>query len=344
MWKDILIGISVLNLLLGIYSCDSHHTPVYQKPEFPTEADITTHILTDTALIAYPYDVCIDDSFLYVLSLVADQWVQVYDKNSGAWICSGIHEGQGPQEVISGTSLYFDKNTKLFYLYDQGQSKMITFSFDKKEKKFINIQQISLAETNGVVRMAWPLGADRYLTDGQQGENTKRMQRFLIYEKDRLITQYDSFPIPETDKDLIFILAAKSLSPDKTKLAVGTLWGGSLETFQVSRQITPISTRLFYPIDIRFVEGAIRPTEQTIYGFTSLLAFDHRIYGIWIGDKNPNHTSAIVTFDWEGNEIAKYNTDCILLRICKESEDSNRIYAIAASEEKGFYIVYFDMA
>ena len=348
MWKDFLIGIRTFAFWVSICSCVNQQTPVSQKPVFSLETNVTTHILTDTALIAYPYDICVDDSCLYILSLVEDHWVQVYDKNSGEFLCSGIRVGQGPNDVANGSSLCFDKNTKLFYLYDQAQSKLITFSFDKQEKRFIHVQQQLFVTNNGVARMAWALAGNRYLVDGQIGETVNRMQRFQIYDIDsessHLVARYDSFPVPEADKDIIFILASKSLSPDKKKLAVGTLWGSILETFQISDRITPIATQQFYPIDIRFEDGAVRSTEQTIYGFTSLLAFDSRIYGIWIGDKNPNLPSAVVTFDWDGNGLSKYNTDCILLRICKESEDSNRMYAVAASEERGFYIVYFDIA
>ena len=348
MRKDILIGICMLTFLASICSCVNQQIPVFQKPVFSLETNLKTHILTDTALIVYPYDICVDDSCLYVLSLVGDHWVQVYDKDSGAFLCSGIRVGQGPNDVANGSSLSFDKYTKLFYLYDQAQSKLVTFSFDKQKKKFIHVRQQSFTTNNGVARMAWPLEGDRYLVDGQIGETVSRMQRFQIYdmnlESNPLVARYDSFPVLEADKDIIFILASKSLSPDKKKLAVGTLWGGILETFQISDRITPIATQQFYPIDIRFEDGAVRSTEQTIYGFTSLLAFDSRIYGIWIGDKNPNLPSAVVTFDWDGNGLSKYNTDCILLRICKESEDSNRMYAVAASEERGFYIVYFDIA
>lgn len=340
MWKNILIGVL---LLTGISSCNDRHTTTSQGPVFATEADVATHILTDTALIAYPYDLCVDDSCLYVLSLVADDWVQVYDKYSGGLLCSGIKAGQGPDEVASGASLCFDRNTKLFYLYDQGQSKLITFSFDKKEKRFLNVNHRSFAEYKGTVRRVWPLDAGRYLIDGQQGRNTNRMQRFQLYDADSLIARYDSFPVSDGDKDIVFVLASKALSPDKKKFAVGTLWGGTLETFRISDRITPVSEQCFAPIDILFAGGVVRPTEQTVYGFTSLVAFDNRIYGIWIGDKDPNHTSSIVAFDWDGNGISKYNTDCILLKMNKEAEDSRRIYAIAASKEKGFYIVYFDV-
>ena len=340
MWKNMLIGISAFVLLAS--SCGNQPKQVSQKPMFQTETNLEAHILTDTALIAYPYDICVDDSYLYVLSLVEDNWVQVYDKNSGAYICSGIHVGQGPNDVANGISFSFDSNTQLFNLYDQAQSKLITFSFDKKEKKFLPVRQQSFATNTGVARMAWKLDENRYLVDGQHGENTGRMQRFQLYENNQLIAKYDSFPTQESDQDVAFMLASKSLSPDKKKLAVGTLWGGILETFQISNSITPLSTQCFLPINVRFERGVVQPTEQTVYGFSSLLAFNNRIYGIWIGDKNPNHPSAIVTFDWNGNGLSKYNTDCILLRMCKESEDSNRIYAVAASEEKGFHLVYFD--
>ena len=83
MWKNMLIGISAFVLLAS--SCGNQPKQVSQKPMFQTETNLEAHILTDTALIAYPYDICVDDSYLYVLSLVEDNWVQVYDKNSGAY-------------------------------------------------------------------------------------------------------------------------------------------------------------------------------------------------------------------------------------------------------------------
>ena len=110
MWKNMLIGISAFVLLAS--SCGNQPKQVSQKPMFQTETNLEAHILTDTALIAYPYDICVDDSYLYVLSLVEDNWVQVYDKNSGAYICSGIHVGQGPNDVANGISFSFDSNTQ----------------------------------------------------------------------------------------------------------------------------------------------------------------------------------------------------------------------------------------
>ena len=152
----------------------------------------------------------------------------------------------------------------------------------------------------------------------------------------------------EVTTDEVILLADNNsrfyrLSPDKSKLVVGTLWGGILETFRIDKRIENISTRYFLPINIQFIKGSIRPTDQTMYGFTSVQALNDRIWGIWIGDKDPNHNSSIVCFDWDGKEIAQYHTDNILLKIAQSPEEPNRVYAVVASPEKGFYLVYLDV-
>lgn len=62
-----------------------------------------------------------------------------------------------------------------------------------------------------------------------------------------------------------------------------------------------------------------------------------------IGGKNPNLFNNIYVFDWEGNEVVKYNTDCLVLRICATSEQPDKLYGIAFSEDKEFYLVSFSL-
>ena len=226
---------------------------------------------------------------------------------------------------------------------DSSQSKLLGFSFDKEKKSLSCVSHKSFVEYGGVARIAWPLTDEHYLVNGQEKGSIGQLQRFQLYNQETLVAKYNTTPTADRNNDIAFISASQSLSPDKSKLVVGTLWGGILETFRIDKRIENISTRYFLPINIQFIKGTIQPTDQTMYGFTSVQALNDRIWGIWIGDKDPNHNSSIVCFDWDGKEIAQYHTDNILLKIAQSPEEPNRVYAVAASPEKGFYLVYFDV-
>ena len=332
-----------LIMLLSI-SCSNRQKELsYQEPVFPIEKHIPAQILTDTALIAYPYDLNVDDSYLYLLSLVDGNWLHIYNKHTGEWVCSGIRHGQGPDEIATGTILFLERETNSLYIYDSSQSKLLGFSFDKEKKSLSCVSHKSFVEYGGVARTAWPLTDEHYLVNGQEKGSIGQLQRFQLYNQETLVAKYNTTPTADRNNDIAFISASQSLSPDKSKLVVGTLWGGILETFRIDKRIENISTRYFLPINIQFIKGTIQPTDQTMYGFTSVQALNDRIWGIWIGDKDPNHNSSIVCFDWDGKEIAQYHTDNILLKIAQSPEEPNRVYAVVASPEKGFYLVYFDV-
>ena len=99
------------------FSCQSKNV-VYDEPSFPKEKSVTAHLLTDTALISYPYGMCVDDRNIYILSLMEDQWVQAYDKQTGAFVGSGVKRGQGPGEVVVGISFSFDQEDHLENIHD----------------------------------------------------------------------------------------------------------------------------------------------------------------------------------------------------------------------------------
>ena len=126
-------------------------------------------------------------------------------------------------------------------------------------------------------------------------------------------------------------------------MAVGTLFGGILEFFQLSDDINISSTRYFYSPEVNFSGGSLLPTDQTVYGFSALCATDALLYSVMIADKDPNQFNKICTVDCKGNEIAKYQTDCLVFNLCASDTDTNRLYAIAISQEKGFYLVSFDL-
>lgn len=323
-------------------SCQSKEV-VYEKPSFPKTTSVTSHLLTDSALIAYPYGMCVDNRNIYILSLMDDTWIQAYDKQTGAFIGSGVKRGQGPGEVVMGISLFFDSQEDLFYVFDQSQMKLLSYQFDRDKQTFLFVKDKSFCGGKKVVRKAWALKDDTYLIDGQLGEDTTGLRRFQIYSGEKVSTGYNHFPISEANEHPAFTMASVSLSPDKQKFAVGTLFGGILEQFKLDKGIKLSSVRYFYPIKAEFSSGMLCPTDETIYGFSSLCATNQWLYGVLIGNKDPNQFNTICTFNWEGQEVAQYQADCLVFALGACATEPNRLYAIAFSQEKGFYLVYFDL-
>ena len=108
----LLIKVTTIIMVVSFLSCQNKKE-VYNVPNFPTEKRLTSHIITDSALIAYSYGMCVDDQSIYILSLVDNNWIQVYDKQTGALAGSGVKQGQGPGEVVMGISFYFDRESHL---------------------------------------------------------------------------------------------------------------------------------------------------------------------------------------------------------------------------------------
>lgn len=338
----LLIKVITIIMVVSFFSCQNKKE-IYEAPDFPVEKRLTSHIITDSALIAYSYGMCVDDQNIYILSLVDNNWIQAYDKQTGMLAGNGVRQGQGPGEVVMGISFYFDRESHLFNVYDQSQMRMNTYRFDREKQSFLFVDSKSFSDYKGVVRRAWPLEKEAYLIDGQLGKDTVGLKRFQLFSKGDILSEYNRFPVSETEKNPVFITASASLSPDKRKMAVGTLFGGILEFFQLSDDINISSTRYFYPLEVNFSGGSLLPTDQTVYGFSALCATDDLLYSVLIADKDPNQFNKICSFDWKGNEIAKYQTDCLVFNLCASDTDTNRLYAIAISQEKGFYLVRFDL-
>lgn len=341
-------GFLIFCISLLFFSACKSDGNTYQAPDFPQEKHLHGQILipADSLLIQYPYGLYADDDNIYLLALAEGHWMQVYDRHSGRFVARGISFGQGPGEIQQGYSLSFDQERQTFDIYDEGLRQVLSYRYDPNAKTFAFVHAQSFPAYKGAVRKAWHLNGHTYLTEGQTGPMTEGKTRFQLYRDDHICARYDTFPLADDQTFPIFVLSAStSLSPDRTKLASATLHGGILETFQLDDSaIQPLSTRYFYPPHIRFEGGAIQPTPETVYGFSSLCADNECLYAVLIGGKDANQFNRIAVFDWEGREQMLYHTDCQVFAPAVCPSDANLLYAIAFSREAGFYLVSFDLS
>lgn len=343
--KNLLLFIGAVSLL-AFSSCTEKNE--YAPPVFPEEKELqSVRLSADGLMVSYPYDVCVDDAYIYVLSLVDNTWIQVYDKKDGSFIGGYVSRGQGPGEVIMGTFLSYDEESRTLTVYDEAFKKLLSYQTGGSREELLSfLREKSLSEQEGVIRRAWELSEGTCLIDGQLGEGAGEQKRFQLLKENRVTSTYNSFPTDSPDEQMVYLLnASVVVSPDRTKMAVGTMYGGVLEVFDLTgNAIKEVAARRFYPPVVHYEPGIIRNTPETVYGFSHLYATDRYIYSVLIGGKDPNRFDTVAVFDWKGCEVVSYHTDCLVFKLCQSVREPNKLYAVAFSQEEGFYLVYFQLA
>lgn len=237
--------------------------------------------------------------------------------------------------------LTYDEKESVISVFDQAGQSLLSYSINHNDNKLLSfLEEKSFREQTGVTRKAWNISPDTYLVDGQLGEPSKELKRFQILSGNEVTSEYNEFPVPASEH-MIHISSLISMSPNRNKAAVGTLYGGILEIFNIQNNLNPVCTRRFYRPVIEVKGGDIRNTPETIFGFSEIYATNEHLYTVLIGSNDPNSPHSIAQFDWKGKEIAKYSTDCLILRLFVPENEPQTAYAIA--NEKGFYLARFDL-
>lgn len=337
-WKKLLICIC---LSMALFSCTSNKSDqTYAPPVFSVTKELKSNQLSDGMLISYPFDMFVTGDYVFVLALADNTWLQVFQKTTGKHVGGLIGRGQGPGEIINATTLSYDEVNRMLFVFDEAAKKLLSYQLNNDADNLISyIEEKAFNALDGVVRRAWPMYNESFLVDVQPGEQ----KRFQLYSDNKATNEYNQFPVDLEEQRFSFMSATVALSPDREKMVVGTLYGGILEIFNLSEKIELTKVRKFYRPEVQYQGGALRRTDETIWGFSTLCATRKHIYGVLIGDKNPNLFNNISVFDWDGDEVAKYNTDCLVLRICASEQEPDKLYGIAFSADKEFYLVSFSL-
>lgn len=312
-------------------------------PCFPMEKETHFKMVSDKdVIVPRPIAMCVDSSYIYVLSLMEQQWIHIYDRHKGTYIKSCIPHGNGPNEIIQGINLQLNEKNKTLSVYDHGKMACLTFKIEiVGGVPYLYLHNnVPLMMNGQVIRNVWHLATNEFLVDGQLG-SSESPQRFQKLYQGKLISEYNIFPTTDETNILVYLKNHVSISPDSKKMAVGTVYGGGLEIFDIQGDIENTCTRRFYPPQYPSQENAKKGKFETPFCFTNITSTNKYIYGIWNGTLKTNSSCNLVLFDWNGNEIIKYITDTLLI---KASIYGDKIYAIAFSEERDFHLVTFDIS
>lgn len=340
MWCNVLL---IIVLIFSFYSCSSENS--YNEPQFIEEHEITGKCLSDDLMISYAYDMAVDSRYVYILALSEGKWLHVYDKHDGRYVSSTVSAGQGPGEIHTALSLMVDGND--LQIYDQSQKKLFNYSIrnDDDSLQVSFVDDVSFSSCNGIVRRVWDLGG-QYLVDGQLGDEKAGQKRFQLYDGNSVVGQYNDFPVENEDMKKAFLSPNVCFSPSKNKMATGTLYGGLMETFDLSAASISLSgVYRFYEPLVSFKAGELVPATDMKYGFSEMFATDDAIYSVLIGDSDPNNLYNISVLDWNGKGLARYKTDKRIFKLSCYSSTPSELYALTFSPSEGFslYLYHIDI-
>lgn len=330
--------------LISITSCVESNK--YTSPTFKTEVECNLKILKDDLLTTLPYDIVVCGDYVAVLALNNGKWIQLYDKKTGILSGSYINQGNGPGEFTSASSLDYDEQTNELSLFDIQSGKFSTFSFDALDSVKVNYKTDYYTDKWEFVPFnVFKLDDNKLLINGQVPLLSEKPQvRLHKTSGADILSQYNKFPeIESSDMLPAFIHQSAVVSPNKKNLAMATLFGGILETFELNSDIKLINAHYFSPPSLDIVNGVIRHNNTTIWGFADLEAGDNYVYSIYIGDKNIDNINNVSIFDWQGDALCKVSIPNMIHRICVDTDEST-LYAIGLSHDGGFNLVSLDLS
>lgn len=254
---------------------------------------------------------------------------------------STVHAGQGPGEIHTALSLMVDGDN--LQIYDQSQKKLFNYSVNNEDDSLqvSFVDDVNFSSCSGIVRRAWDLGG-QYLVDGQLGVEKTGQKRFQLYDGNSVVSQYNDFPVENEDMKKAFLSPNVCFSPSKNKMATGTLYGGVLETFDLSSTSISLSgVYRFYEPLVSFKAGELVPATDMKYGFSAMCATDDVIYSVLIGDSDPDNLYNISIFDWNGKGLAQYKTDRQIFKLSCYSGTPSELYALTYSRSEGFSLYLY---
>ena len=329
-------------VLIMAGACSGHDVRPYSPPDFPERGFLQSHRLTGSLQMQYPLSILAVQDYIYVLGSVGDTFVRIYDRVSGEFVRSAVRRGRGPGELLMPGNMYYDNETGTICIYDIRQMRLQKYAAGP-DMEYTG--SLDFGWTGNSIRNAWQITENISVVNGQTGMDAGKQGRLQLLSADnRIVGSWNMFPIGDKIQRRTYFNTVFTMSPDRTKLAEGTLFGAILETFDLREAgIAGHGCRMFYPPSIETRGGVVLDTPETVFGFPSLCSTDEYVYGVFINGKNPDDFNNISVFDWEGNEVATYETDCNVLRICCSSEDKGCLYAVAVTPDKDFCLVSFNL-
>ena len=329
----------------------------YRAPKFPVERDGRWEIISGELYVQVS-DIWEYDSVLVVPSYdrQTKHELGIYSKKTGRLLYSGINYGNGPGESLSGyrnTSL--DGVMMSYYDFEKGRALFVNVDSLMRGSYAYEEQSLEIPAETRVMQNAGD-NMILYMSNRSEYADTSSSKRFTLQEisTGRTVLSYDYFPIEDdaVRYRLYNFTYSLAISPDKSRFAVGTLWGAVLETYSIGvDSISRLYTGYFAEPEFDAVHLSLAENEHTVFGFRDLYAENDRLYAVYNGEHissaEVERSSSLVfndiaVLDWKGNPVELICTDYNIDHICYSARD-NAVYASVWDDDGIMYLARLDL-
>ena len=329
----------------------------YRAPKFPVERDGRWEIISGELYVQVS-DIWEYDSVLVVPSYdrQTKHELGIYSKKTGRLLYSGINYGNGPGESLSGyrnTSL--DGVMMSYYDFEKGRALFVNVDSLMRGSYAYEEQSLEIPAETRVMQNAGD-NMILYMSNRSEYADTSSSRRFTLQEisTGRTVLSYDYFPVEDdaVRYRLYNFTYSLAISPDKSRFAVGTLWGAVLETYSIGvDSISRLYTGYFAEPEFDAVHLSLAENEHTVFGFRDLYAENDRLYAVYNGEHissaEVERSSSLVfndiaVLDWKGNPVELICTDYNIDHICYSARD-NAVYASVWDEDGVMYLARLDL-
>lgn len=329
----------------------------YRAPKFPVERDGRWEIISGELYVQVS-DIWEYDSVLVVPSYdrQTKHELGIYSKKTGRLLYSGINYGNGPGESLSGyrnTSL--DGVMMSYYDFEKGRALFVNVDSLMRGSYAYEEQSLEIPAETRVMQNAGD-NMILYMSNRSEYADTSSSKRFTLQEisTGRTVLSYDYFPVEDdaVRYRLYNFTYSLAISPDKSRFAVGTLWGAVLETYSIGvESISRLYTGYFAEPEFDAVHLSLAENEHTVFGFRDLYAENDRLYAVYNGEHissaEVERSSSLVfndiaVLDWKGNPVELICTDYNIDHICYSARD-NAVYASVWDDDGIMYLARLDL-
>jgi len=329
-----------------LFACNNAHLQYGEKINIENTRTVNHAVINDDFIFTpMPTDLFVVDSLIIVADFYQkDKAFHVFNKESGKWIKSFGHKGQGPGELLFPISAWMDKNNNIV-AYSSNRQRIVSYNFaaekiDFQERKINNPENFFIADVQSSGNTIFARGIDVAMRFGTVANNELKA---LDIRFPKLLDGSD-----EIDRAIANYMPSWRISPDETKLAVATYIGGVIEIININRNDSDKDKIMsFFKPKCRIVEGAVPLnvswTDETTFGVQDMYVSDKYIYVLVNGGKAKDESffpNTIAVFDWNGNGICEYKLDIGINKFTVD-EPNKCIYAISFSRDMEFNMVKF---
>lgn len=317
-----------LSLLLLCIGCnDSSVKEVYVAPEFKQIRSKDVEAISQPIFTFHFYGIESLDNYFVVIAPIDNRFVHIYDKSTGEKISSSVTRGRANNELLYLKNYTFDKSNRELTLFDAADKSILKVVIKESGECEFGVK--SEHNLHNFTYSVLNLGNDNMLLFSNT-PNIDSIPRLSIISADKTIDTDNEQPIADIVKSsTVYGQARLSLPPDKSKVAIGTIYGSILETYSIKNSSIKRNKTSY------FIEPLLE--NNTIWGMGCITSTDDYIYSVYNGSDDINGFNKIALFSWSHKPIELWEMgDCNIACLCV---DNNNVYAIADLGDREYRIV-----